>query len=174
MITRLRLRRRDEQGAALVEFVLVVPILILLLLGTAEMGLAIRDWLTVTSASRAGARVGSAAGNAESADQAILAAVEAAMSTSDFSSVTSVEVYRVEPDGSEGPSNCYTPSGGGVWTPCGGGAGWPPANRNVSLGNLDTLAVRVNFRHEWITGVLGLADADWSDSAVMRIEPQEF
>ncbi len=179
MITRLRLRTRGERGAALVEFVLVAPLLILLLLGTAEMGLAIRDWLTVTSASRSGARVGTAAANNPAADTAILGAVEAAMSTSDFDSVTSVWVYAVTPAGDRDPArtNVYSRTGVGCgWNPCPGGGGvpWPPVSRNVALGSLDTLGVRVNFTHSWITGVLGLADASWSDDAVMRIEPQEF
>ncbi len=177
LFSRLRRQGRDR-GAALVEFVLVAPILALLLLGTAELGLAFRDWLTVTSASRSGARVGSAAGNAAGADAAILDAVETAMSAADFSAVSSVWVYALTPAGQRDPArtNVYDRVDGGCgWNPCpGGGVPWPSGSRNVALGSLDTLGVRVNFTHSWLTGILGLPDGDWADDAVMRLEPQEF
>ncbi len=173
---RLRRRRDDDRGAALLEFVLVAPLLVLLLFGTIEMGLAFRDWLTVTSASRAGARVGSAAGNNPSADVAILDSVEAAMSGADFTDVTSVWVYQVDSNGQRGLTNVYTRTAAGCgWSPCPGGAvPWDPASRKVKLGDLDTLGVRVNFDHDWLTGVLNLPDASWADDAIMRLEPQEF
>ncbi len=174
-----RLRRRDrDRGAALVEFVLVANILAVLLFGTVEISLALRDWLTVTSASRAGARVGSAAGNAAGADAAILDAVETAMAAADFSAVDSVWVYALTPAGNRDPArtNVYTRTGSGCgWNPCpGGGVPWPSGARKVALGDLDTLGVRINFTHTWLTGILGLPPGDWADDTVMRLEPQEF
>jgi len=52
-----RLRRRPR-GQALVEFALIVPIFILLLVGILDLGRAIYAYNTVANASREGVRVG--------------------------------------------------------------------------------------------------------------------
>jgi Flp pilus assembly protein TadG len=49
-------RIRDQRGQAAVEFALVVPVLIALLLGILQCGIAFSHYLTVTDAARAGAR----------------------------------------------------------------------------------------------------------------------
>lgn len=49
---------RHERGAAAVEFALLLPLLLALLLGTVEMGLAMYDKNVLTHASREGARAG--------------------------------------------------------------------------------------------------------------------
>jgi Flp pilus assembly protein TadG len=46
----------DERGQAAVEFALVVPIIIVLLLGIIQVGIAFHDYITLTDAARAGAR----------------------------------------------------------------------------------------------------------------------
>jgi Flp pilus assembly protein TadG len=50
-------RRRGERGAAAVEFALVVPLLVALVLGIAEFGRAYHVVTTITGAAREGARV---------------------------------------------------------------------------------------------------------------------
>ncbi len=45
-------------GAAIIEFSLILPILIILFLGTVEAGVALYDKAVITSAAREGARVG--------------------------------------------------------------------------------------------------------------------
>lgn len=53
------LRRRavaDERGIALVEFALVVPMLLLLIVGTLDFARAVNAYLTINSAVREGAR----------------------------------------------------------------------------------------------------------------------
>lgn len=57
-------KRRDEQGAAAIEFALVMPILVILLLGILEMCFLMRDYVSMSSAVRAGARTASAAADA--------------------------------------------------------------------------------------------------------------
>jgi Flp pilus assembly protein TadG len=47
---------RDETGQAAVEFAIVVPVLLALLLGIVQCGIAFSHYLTVTDAARAGAR----------------------------------------------------------------------------------------------------------------------
>ena len=48
--------RRDERGAQAVEFALVLPVLILLLLGIMEIGLLFNQQAMITQAARAAAR----------------------------------------------------------------------------------------------------------------------
>ena len=51
-------RPERERGAAAVEFALVLPLLLAMLLGVVEMGLALYDKAVLTHASREGARAG--------------------------------------------------------------------------------------------------------------------
>ncbi len=57
-------RRGRERGAVAVEAALVTPVILLILLGIVEMSFALRDYVSVTSATRVGARVASAAPDA--------------------------------------------------------------------------------------------------------------
>lgn len=53
-------RRTRERGAVAVEAALVTPILVLFVLGIIEFSLVMRDYVSITSASRSGARIASA------------------------------------------------------------------------------------------------------------------
>jgi Flp pilus assembly pilin Flp len=61
-------RRRDQEGAAAVEFALVLPVLLLVVFGIIEMAFLMKDNVAVASASRVGARIASAAPNLGPAD----------------------------------------------------------------------------------------------------------
>lgn len=50
-------RGRSEQGAQLVEFALVLPLLLLVVLGIAEFGLIFQRYEVITNAAREGARL---------------------------------------------------------------------------------------------------------------------
>jgi len=54
----VRKTRNGEQGAAAVEFALVLPLLIILLFGIIEFSIVLYDKAMITNASREGARVG--------------------------------------------------------------------------------------------------------------------
>jgi hypothetical protein len=56
--TSIRKRTRRERGQALVEFAFIVPIFLILLLGIVDFGWALKSWITVTNATREGARMG--------------------------------------------------------------------------------------------------------------------
>ena len=64
MLTALRPRRRPrrpgERGAVAVEAAIITPLLVLLVLGIIEFSLVLRDYVSVTSATRSGARIASA------------------------------------------------------------------------------------------------------------------
>jgi Flp pilus assembly protein TadG len=57
----LRRRRRREDGAALVEFALILPVLVLLLFGMIDFGFIYNDYLQVRQGVRDGARQGAVA-----------------------------------------------------------------------------------------------------------------
>lgn len=65
MLHRMRRRARDrrrtgQRGAVAVEAALLVPLLLLFVIGIIEFSLLLRDYVSVTSASRSGARIASA------------------------------------------------------------------------------------------------------------------
>ena len=49
---------RAERGQSLVEFVLVLPVFLLFLFAIIDFGMGFHAWITVTNASREGARIG--------------------------------------------------------------------------------------------------------------------
>ena len=53
-------RQRDERGASVVEFALVVPFLLTILFGMITTGLTLSDHLAATNATREGSRYGAA------------------------------------------------------------------------------------------------------------------
>ena len=69
--------RRDaigdhERGSAVVEFALLLPILLLMLLAVVQVGVLARDQLVITQAARAGARAASVEAGDEAAREAAL------------------------------------------------------------------------------------------------------
>ena len=69
-----RLVRRGRRGQALVEFALVIPIVVLLLISLFDLGRAVYAYTTITNAARDGARlaiVQQAGVENEAADQAV-------------------------------------------------------------------------------------------------------
>jgi Flp pilus assembly protein TadG len=70
----VRADRVRERGSAAVEFALLLPILLLLLLALVQVGVIARDSLVLTQASRAGAREAAVQGTMEAVDEAVRAA----------------------------------------------------------------------------------------------------
>lgn len=53
-----RIFRKSERGQAMVEFAIIVPILLVVLLGIMQLGVVYNNWVSLTDAARAGARKG--------------------------------------------------------------------------------------------------------------------
>ncbi|MCB1247387.1 MAG: pilus assembly protein [Acidimicrobiia bacterium] len=183
---------------------MVLPLLILLIFGIVEFGLAFNKRLTIGNASQSAARVGTAVANNEYADISLLEALEQGLISlpgSGQDTIKAVHVYKADSNGNPAngcPSatcNIYTYSynpTGCNWTPCPdpdppvsfdvSGLNWNPEDRNAAVGNLDVLGVRVYFSHTWISGgfpIPNLACATpptncWVDTAIMRLEPQQL
>jgi Flp pilus assembly protein TadG len=67
-------RRRGERGSAAVEFALLLPILLLVLLAFVQVGALARDQLVLTQASRAGAREAAVNGSVDAVQEAVSSA----------------------------------------------------------------------------------------------------
>lgn len=110
-------RRAGDRGAALVEMILFTPILVMLAIGIFEYGLAWRDSITVAGATRAGARVGSNAGNDRLADYNTLLAVQSAIASVPSSRINRVVIYKSTTADGAVPTTCTTTTAQGVANP---------------------------------------------------------
>ena len=54
---------KNEKGQSLVEFAILLPLLLLLLMGILEFGIMLNSYLTINNASREGARLGIVSGS---------------------------------------------------------------------------------------------------------------
>lgn len=178
-------RRREDKGATLVETALILPLLVLLALGAAEIGFLVVDYLTVTNAAREGARTGAAAGDyvdtstGIDADDLIVEAVEQVACNLEYSTLERVKVFKADADGNPvDPSNQLNEYTGAVnctsgvtGLTCANGCPWTVSTRDRKLPGLDYLAVEVEFHHEGVTGFLPLPTVTFVERAVMRLEP---
>jgi Flp pilus assembly protein TadG len=57
-MTKKRLDIRNDRGQTMVEFALVVPVLLLVVFGIIQFGMLYNDYITLTDATRIGARKG--------------------------------------------------------------------------------------------------------------------
>ena len=69
---RKRHKMRGERGQTMVEFAIVLPIFLLLLLGIAQGGIAFNNYIQLTDATRAGARYGAPLACSGSCDRSTL------------------------------------------------------------------------------------------------------
>jgi len=91
-------RRRNERGAAAVEFALILIPLLMILLGTIEFGFIFNQQLTVTNAAREGARVLAITRDEGDAVDAAAAAASALDGTLSVSVVETCLVNAVDGD----------------------------------------------------------------------------
>lgn len=171
----MSLFRRDERGQAIVEFALMMPVLMLILVfGMVEMGSALSHNMTLASATREGARMGSnlangggALGcgggqspNAATVDPRIIAAVEKVITgTGALVSVADVTEIRIFQSTSTGAENgtafnkwVYTPGTGPIvdgsaldFSPS-GPTGWAACARN-NVAPADSLGITVKYTY---------------------------
>lgn len=183
--------RRTERGATLVEMALVLPILLLIIIGITEIGLYFKNYLTVSYASREGARVAAFVGDSLDADCQILVAVGGLLGSANLEHLQKVEIFVADQDGTQtfGKTNTATLKNGGDPTACTEPAapsdGWfrttnyPATNRNVTVAvdepPLDIVGVRIYFTHNWATGFPPFSgQANIDDSNINRVEPEAF
>ena len=111
MRTRRSHRCETDRGVAIVEMAIVAPFLALLVAGIFEFGTMWRDDLTLSSGTRAAARVVSNLGDDRLADYEALLTLDAALSTVDGFTVEAVLIFdAAASDGQPDPS-CFDAAG---------------------------------------------------------------
>ena len=92
--------RKDQRGTALVEFAIVLPVIVILVLGVIKIGAIYRDYQSLSNMSRADARTGAAIGTQSTSDYYVLLGVKSAAKSHYISptDVQQVVVYLAKTD----------------------------------------------------------------------------
>lgn len=181
--------KHEDFGATLIEMAVALPLLLLLVIGTIEVGVAFKDYLTVSAASREGARIAALAGTNPQSDCAVVVGIANLLSTADLNRIDRIEIYQAaEGTGAQGATNAavrvleddpavcnqpHEPSDG--WSI--GPVAYPPGDRQTEVGseNLDIVGVRVIMTRSWLTGFPPFSGTFTIDeSTITRLEPEAF
>jgi Flp pilus assembly protein TadG len=190
-----RRRRSERRGQAMVEFGLVLPIFIMLVIGLIEFSLAFNANLAVNFASREAALIAAESGNDAIADCRILQTIENSIDNpADASRINEVRIYRAGVNGNELGTNTYT-RGGEITCEFWDGVetqeisvnytqlefGYETDTRCNQLegcgaNTLDTIGVAIDYTHPWVTPLAGLVTLSgdgftFTASNAMRMEP---
>lgn len=176
-----------QRGQGLVEFSFMVPVILVLLLGMLEFGLAFTHNMTLEYATREGARVGSAlvngggtlgcgAGqspNKNDVDPLIIAAVERVLtspgSAIQIANIPSIRIFKATAAGDEaGPVNVWTQTLGTGPVPPGGtqnlnfsltSSSWLACSRTNSTASPgpDSIGVSLVYTYNFTTGLKAIS-----------------
>ena len=185
---------RSGRGQALVEFALVFPLFIVLLLGIIEFAFLFNALLSVNYSARDAALAAAEAGDVVGANCVIVDSVDAAVSApASDNRIVKVEIYQATPNGVMiGAPTVYTRGGTTTGAACGTTGlsiayqrtsnGYPETNRCTILAGcgvghvtVDNVAVRVTYTHTYVTPLQnflgGGTTLTFDRSSVMRMEP---
>lgn len=184
---------RSTRGQALVEFALVLPLFIVLLLGLIEFAFLFNALLSVNYAARDAALAAGEAGDGSGADCVILDTVDTSVGPpTDDGRIGTVEIYQATPNGvMVGSPTVYTRGGTKTCTFVDGTTvtvpytltsdSYPERSRCNVLGGcpghstVDNVAVRISYTHRYVTPLQnflgGGATLTFDRSSVMRMEP---
>lgn len=194
-------RDRHTRGQSLVEFAVLVPVFLMILLGMLEYGIMFNRHITIEYSTREGARTGAALANgggargcaagqspnAASVDPQIIAATERVLKASgssvNMSLVSQIRIYKAAADGTPvaGKVNTWTYSAGAGPVVDGealdyvqsGAAGWTACSRDNGS-TPESLGVAVTYRYDMTTplaGLLGITSLTINDKTVMALNP---
>ena len=179
--------RRRQRGQGVVEFTMVLPIVLLVVVVAAEFGLVFDDLLTVGYGSREGARVGAAlakgdvkdcSGGADPAgvDPTIVAAIQRILKSPgsgvDIDQVQEIRIFRATASGGEtaGSVNVWRYTGEGTGPEVDPGPGilnidfsritepWPACQRVNNGPGVQSLGVKVIYRYRMVTPIASLLE----------------
>jgi hypothetical protein len=176
--------RSADAGQSLVEFALVIPIFITLLMGVIEFGFLYNNLLTVQFAARQGASAAAEAGGVDGADCSILNAVEVALTVPlDHQRVEFVEIFQSDAAGDAVPGAVNRYLRGGTLDCPGtgvqpytlvGAEGYPQIGRHDALvEGLDVIGVRIGYQYRGMTPIAYGRSWDLADGATLRMEPKQ-
>lgn len=181
LVARILGRRERQRGQGLVEFTLAVPVVLVVVVSVAELGLAFGDTHTLGYGSREGARVGSALASGEATscdegfdpagvDKTLVAAVQRILKSPgsgiDISKVEEIRIFKADANGQQDGTQVnvwkYAGEGNGPEVDPGpgsiyidfdqyGGTGWPACGRDNDGAAPDSIGVTVSYRFEFNT-----------------------
>jgi len=191
-------RLRGDGGLAIVEFAIVAPLLALLAAGIVEFGMAWRDNLTLSSASRSAARVASNLGDNPLSDYEALLTLDAAFASMEHATLEGVLIYDGSATDGNPAASCFDsfgdpqPSATGdcnyytaamietigignfsTGTACGAWDWYfcPLTERSVNQNTLSDVGVWVRIQRGWFTQMFPGDGLTMEDRTVMRAEP---
>ena len=183
--------RRSERAASLIEAAISSIVVMSVIFGVIEFGLAFKDYLSMSAAVRDAGRVASTYGTTTATDYTVLQSIKTRMPAVATSQIVAVVVFKgasATSTISSVNSACMTGSVANVcnfytssdlarpssdFTGSAGApdASWPPSARKDKLsGPPDYVGVWVKISHAGVTGFLTLSK-NYTDQVVMRIEP---
>ena len=120
---------RARRGAALIEFAIIVPLLLLLVFGICEFGLLMKNYLTISQAAREGSRSASLGNPVATIIQRVVATA----------TTVTIDPNRISLE--------YRDTAG-VWVPLGDSG----SGNNAPVGSL--IRVKVEYDHQLVTGYI--------------------
>lgn len=185
---------RSEKGQAIVEFAMLLPILLLLLVGLIEFSFVWNSRNTVLFASRDGSMLAAEGGSLTGTDCVVLQRIDRdVVSPATALRVQQVSIYWSDRNGDQIGSNqnLYTRTGSTSCTYADGttitipytltSAGYVESARcNVLAGcggshtTVDTIGVRITYQHFWLTSFARLTGTGvtFTEASITRAEPQ--
>lgn len=195
-----RSRQRFDRGQSLVEFAVIVPVFMLILIGLLEFGLMLNHHLTLQYATREGARTGAAVGsggdnqnpcNTVPPDPQIVAAVQRILEANGspivMASIGQIRIYKADTNGNElGPVDTWTYNKGAGPPVDGqnldfvpGGTGWPACSRS-NIQPADSVGVSISYTYNYVTPLAAVlrffggpaaSSQQMTDHTVMALNP---
>jgi Flp pilus assembly protein TadG len=185
---------RSEKGQAIIEFALILPALLLVVIGLIEFSFVLNSRNTVLFASRDGSMLAAEGGSIGGTDCVVLRRIESdVVSPATALRVQTIQIYWSDRNGDQIGSNqnVYTRGGTTSCTYADGTtitvpytlttAGYVEGARcDVLAGcggshtTVDTIGVRVTYQHFWLTSFARLTGSGvtFTEASITRAEPQ--
>jgi Flp pilus assembly protein TadG len=193
-----RRKARHDGGQSLVEFAMIVPVFLMLLLGLTEFGFVFTHHLTLEYATREGARMGAAlaSGNGSTVpcadvDGYVIAAVQRVLTSPGSqvpaSRVNQIRIYKSDASGNQigssvnvwVPGSATAADGTALVFQQSGSTGWNACGRNNATANPDSIGIQLSYTYDYVTplgSLLGIAGAPQiaiSDRTIMALNPSD-
>lgn len=177
--------RRDERGATIVEFAIVMPLLLLLMIGIMEVGVAFYDYLTIERSTLEGVRTAAFTGTAPDADCTSVQTIVSSLPSGFLERLDRIEIYRFDPATSQpdvSKINTWQYNGGVDPLDCAASwivaSTWASTSRQTTAGpsqQLDIIGVRIRMPRSWISNFPPFSGSYAVDeSSILRLEPEVF
>jgi hypothetical protein len=186
-------KHRDGRGQALVEFSLIIPLFLMIVVGILEFSVLLTVDLGLTSATQDATRMAAQMGNSADADFQILNTIETDLQAPvSKERIDTVKIFWTNPEGTVLASSVYRRVGT-LWNTAHTeslpysqiSGGYPPPARCVIVsgvgctaghGGVDWIGVSIAYQYAWMTpapGLVGLGGAAplMNITSTSRMEP---